>query len=119
MALGMTARFIFHVAGSETIELSGIIDQDRLSQGGIRRPSGEQIQNTAVINLEERRNFRVVSSGNRKSRVRPVASPKDAARVRRDKRLGHWRDVTVVRQLRTAIGRRNLDVDFSHFKQAQ
>ena len=66
----------FHESSSETIQPCGVLNQDDLAQGRVGRPHGKLVEDTAVIDLEKRRQVGRFAAGHlRGVRVRPVGAP--------------------------------------------
>src|SRR5437870_13148782 len=82
---------------SEPVKPRRIVDQDLFADRRIRRPYWKLIEQTAVVDLKQRRDLGRLAAGRRhRARMRPIRAPKDTAGIRGDGRAGKRRAVGVV-----------------------
>jgi hypothetical protein len=98
--------------GVEPVKLRGIVDQDHLARRRVRVPGIEQAKYRDIIDLGEWRDLRRRMSGNRLS-VGPVAAPQHVVARGIDQRLRERGGVLVIGELRDAVRRGKLHVDFA------
>jgi hypothetical protein len=75
----------FRNSRSKSVKLRRILNQNGLAHSGVRGPDGKLVHQPAIVDLLQRGDVSELAAGHpRRVRVRPVATPQNALRIRGD-----------------------------------